>query len=166
MASRKVRADALNRLQRYVAELPPCQPEEMTTREAVGMALPQIHAMQSKGYSLDAIAKILSEIGIEVTAAGLKRYVHLAEAERPRGARKPIRPSRAAGDAGDASADPTQQNAIESGVTTVAAETVATTREGASSRTASAEPAKKEVAAASTASRRVACVTRKGTEDN
>jgi hypothetical protein len=154
----------LNQLQRYVAELPPCQPEEMTTREAVGMALPQIHAMQSKGYSLDAIAKILSEIGIEVTAAALKRYVHLAEAERPRGARKPIRPKRAAGDAGDAPADPTQQNGIESGVTAFTAGT-AITREGAPSRTAGAEPAKKEATGASTASRRSALVIRKDAED-
>jgi hypothetical protein len=123
MASRKVRADALNDLQRYVAELPPCQPEEVTTREAVRMALPQIRAMQSKGYNLDAIAKVFSEIGIEVTAVALKRYVQLAETERPRGARKPMRSNGAAGATSAATADPTRQNGTESGVTALTAGT-------------------------------------------
>ena len=166
MASRKVRAEALNDLERYVAELPPCQPDEMTTGDAIRIALPQIHAMQSKGYRLDAIANVLSKNGIEVTARALKRYVQLAEAGRTRGARKPTRPARAACEPSSVPADARQQNEIENSAIPVTAGTVAIAREGVSSRTAAAETVKKEGVVPATPSRRSAFVSRKDTEDN
>jgi hypothetical protein len=156
----------LKELERHVADLPPCEPEEVTTREAIQIALPQIHAMQSKGYSLDAVANVLSKNGIEVTAVALKRYVQLAEAGRTRGARKPTRATRGTGQLSGVAGAARQKTGDEGGGTAVTAESGATARSGASSRTAVSEPAKKEAAAASTPSRRSAFVSRKDTDDN
>jgi hypothetical protein len=78
MASRKkVRVEALDNLPESVDALPPYRPVEVTPREAVRRALPQIRAMQQKGYTLVAIADFLSARGLEVTALSLKRYMSL-----------------------------------------------------------------------------------------
>jgi hypothetical protein len=71
--------DALERISREVEELPLSRPEEVTTGEAVRLVIPQVHAMQSKGYSLPAIAKFLSERGVAVTAVALRRYLKFAK---------------------------------------------------------------------------------------
>jgi hypothetical protein len=91
MAATKVRLDALERLSREVEELPLSRPEEVTTREAVRLVIPQVHAMQSKGYSLQAIAKFLSERGIQVTGVALKRYMKFATDDGKARRRAPTR---------------------------------------------------------------------------
>jgi hypothetical protein len=91
MAATKVRLDALERLSREVEELPLSRPEEVTTREAVRLVLPHVHAMQSKGYSLQAIAKFLSERGIAVTGAALRRYMKFATDDQKGRRRGPTR---------------------------------------------------------------------------
>jgi hypothetical protein len=61
----------------------------MTKTEAVRVLLPQIHAMRGRGYSLPAIAGLLSEDGLVVSAATLRTYMkHAGEKKRPRSKRR------------------------------------------------------------------------------
>src|SRR5262249_7766919 len=86
---KKVDADVLDGLPDDVEALPPYRPQKITPKEAVRRALPQIHAMQKKGYTHAAIADFLSSRGLEVTALSLKRYMALvgpAGGKRPRNA--------------------------------------------------------------------------------
>jgi len=75
MAPRKIPIAAIERLQRTLESTPECRIEEVTKVEAIRMLSAQIHAMQSKGYGLGAIAGVLSENGIAVTAVTLKGYL-------------------------------------------------------------------------------------------
>ena len=75
MAARKIPIAAIERLQRTLESTPECRIEEVTKVEAIRMLSAQIHAMQSKGYGLGAIAGLLSENGIAVTPVTLKGYL-------------------------------------------------------------------------------------------
>src|ERR1700677_4608891 len=75
MAPRKIPIAAIERLHRTLEITPQCRIEEVTKVEAIRMLSTQIHAMQSKGYGLGAIAGLLSENGIAVTAVTLKGYL-------------------------------------------------------------------------------------------
>ena len=75
MAPRKIPIAAIERLQRTLESTPECRIEEVTKVEAIRMLSAQIHAMQSKGYGLGAIAGLLTENGIAVTAVTLKGYL-------------------------------------------------------------------------------------------
>src|SRR5580658_2593202 len=75
MPPRKIPIAAIERLQRTLESTPECRIEEVTKVEAIRMLSTQIHAMQSKGYGLGAIAGLLSENGIAVTAVTLKGYL-------------------------------------------------------------------------------------------
>jgi hypothetical protein len=75
MAPRKIPIAAIERLQRTLESTPECRIEEVTKVEAIRMLSSQIHAMQSKGYGLGAIAGLLSENGIAVTPVTLKGYL-------------------------------------------------------------------------------------------
>jgi hypothetical protein len=75
MAPRKIPIAAIERLQRTLESTPECRIEEVTKVEAIRMLSAQIHAMQSKGYGLGAIAGLLSENGIAVTPVTLKGYL-------------------------------------------------------------------------------------------
>src|SRR6476646_5945384 len=114
MPSKKVRLDALTDLGRCVDELPPCEPEEVTPREAIRRALPHIYAMQGKGYSLKAIAEFLTKRGIEVGPLALKRYMQLADAGGPKNVRK-RQPDRTARELSRASASTNERKTMESG---------------------------------------------------
>ena len=65
----------IERLQRTLESAPKCRVEEVSTLEAIRMLAPQIHAMQTKGYALGAIAEMLSGNGVPVTGATLKSYL-------------------------------------------------------------------------------------------
>lgn len=74
----KVGIDAIEKLQRKLTALPDYRPREVTKTEAVRLLLPEIHALQKRGYSLSAIAGLLSEDGVAVSAMTLKAYVKQA----------------------------------------------------------------------------------------
>jgi hypothetical protein len=75
MTRRKIPVSAIERLQRTLESTPECRIEEVTKVEAIRMLRPQILAMRAKGYGLGAIAGLLSEHGIAVTAVTLKSYL-------------------------------------------------------------------------------------------
>ncbi len=92
MQTRKVRIADIERLKRTMENVPEHQAEEVTTTQAVRMLSSEIHSMQAKGYGLPAIAELLSDNGLAVTATTLKTY--LSEA-RAAGGRKNRRKAKA-----------------------------------------------------------------------
>jgi len=91
MQPRRIPVAAIEQLQRAIESLPECQVDEVTKVQAVRMLVPQIQAMQSKGYSLGAIAKMFSENGIVVTTVTLKSYLNQV---KPMRGKKGIRKSK------------------------------------------------------------------------
>ena len=75
MARRRFSIASIEQLQRTLENTPARRVEEVTKVEAIRMLSPQIHAMRSKGYGLGAIAGVLSENDIAVTAVTLKGYL-------------------------------------------------------------------------------------------
>jgi hypothetical protein len=95
MQPRKISVAAILQLQRALESAPECSVEEVTKVQAIRMLVPQIQTMQAKGYSLNAIAAMLSENGITVTGVTLKSYLNqLRAAGRKKSARKGQRPRR------------------------------------------------------------------------
>jgi hypothetical protein len=82
--------DAIEQVQRALDALPEYQEEEVTKSRAVRMLVPQVLALQSKGYSLVAIAKVISDKGIPVSGMALQKYVSHAKSKVDR--RKPRSP--------------------------------------------------------------------------
>jgi hypothetical protein len=87
----KMRLELVEALQRSLEEVPVHRDDEVTKTDAIRMLAPQIHAIQAKGYSMGAIAQMLSERGLAITATALKSY--LSHARSP-GARKKARAGR------------------------------------------------------------------------
>ena len=79
----KIRCDAVHRAQRLLETAPPPTIEEVTKSEAVRMLLPQIRDARSKGYSLEAIAKMLSESGVHASVGLIQNL--LSKAKAPHG---------------------------------------------------------------------------------
>jgi hypothetical protein len=79
MQPRKIRVADIERLRRTLENVPESRVEEVTTVQAVRMLTSEIHAMQAKGYGLRAIAELLSENSVVVTAATLKNYLSQAK---------------------------------------------------------------------------------------
>jgi hypothetical protein len=104
-----IRVADIERLRRTMESLPEHRAEEVTTLQAVGMLSSQIHAMQTKGYGLPAIAELLNDNGVVVTARTLKTYLGEARAaggrktRRKTNARRPVRN-------GDTATDPTTES--------------------------------------------------------
>jgi hypothetical protein len=71
----KVRLEVIEQRQLALEALPEYRAQEVTKVQAVRMLLTQIRATRAKGYSLEAIGKVLSERGIPITAAALRAYV-------------------------------------------------------------------------------------------
>ena len=92
MQPRRVRVADIERLKRTLENVPEHRAEEVTTAQAIRMLSSQIHAMQAKGYGLPAIAELLGDNGLAVTATTLKTY--LSET-RAAGGRKNRRKSKA-----------------------------------------------------------------------
>jgi hypothetical protein len=79
MHPRKIRVADIERLRRTLENVPESRVEEVTTVQAVRMLTSEIYAMQAKGYGLRAIAELLSENSVVVTAATLKNYLSQAK---------------------------------------------------------------------------------------
>jgi hypothetical protein len=61
---------------RVLEDTPACVTKEVTKVEAMRLLVPQIRAMQAKGYTVAHIANVLSKTGISLTEATLKNYLH------------------------------------------------------------------------------------------
>jgi hypothetical protein len=79
MQPREIRVADIERLRRTLENVPESRVEEVTTVQAVRMLTSEIHAMQANGYGLRAIAELLSENSVIVTAATLKNYLSQAK---------------------------------------------------------------------------------------
>jgi hypothetical protein len=83
----KIRPDSIEQAHRALDALPEHRPEELTKTQAIQRLIVPIRATQSKGYSLAAIGKVLSDSGIPITTGALRAYVSEANAGA-RGKRK------------------------------------------------------------------------------
>jgi hypothetical protein len=63
----------VTKLQADLERLPDAPPRELSRREAIVRLRPQIEALQSKGYTLVAIAAVLTEKGFPITEEALKK---------------------------------------------------------------------------------------------
>jgi hypothetical protein len=99
-ARTRIGIGAIERVQRRMREYPDQEPQDVTKTEAVRRLLPDIRAMQKRGYSLPAIAAVLAEEGIVASAASLKAAMkHATEKRRGKGVTPDVpraRPRRAA----------------------------------------------------------------------
>jgi hypothetical protein len=68
----KIRFDAIERAQKLLEAAPEPHLEEVSKSHAARILIPQIRDAQSKGYSLRAIASLLADSGIPVSASLLK----------------------------------------------------------------------------------------------
>jgi hypothetical protein len=87
----KIPMTAIDQIQRELQNAPECPVAEISKVRAVRLLAPQIHSMQSKGYSLVAIAAMLTDKGLAVTASALKSYLYVAKEDRAMGRKKPSR---------------------------------------------------------------------------
>ena len=108
MQPRRVRVADIERLKRTLENVPEHRAEEVTTAQAIRMLSSQIHAMQAKGYGLPAIAELLSDNGLAVTATTLKTYLSEARAPGGRKNRRKTKAHRPAGTGATATAPTTE----------------------------------------------------------
>jgi hypothetical protein len=73
-AKLKFQLDLIEQAHRALDALPQHQPQEFTKAQAIQKLIGSIRAVQAKGYSLTAIAKVVSDIGIPVTPGALRLY--------------------------------------------------------------------------------------------
>ena len=79
-AKAKIRPDSIEQAHRALDALPEHRPEELTKTQAIQRLIVPIRATQSKGYSIAAIGRVLSECGIPITTGALRAYVSEANA--------------------------------------------------------------------------------------
>jgi len=91
-----IEINAIQKAQDALEALPPYEPKELTKAKAIGALITQIRGAQSKGYSLDAIARMLSERGIPITTSALRATLSDA---KPGGDRKRKRKTKSAAQA-------------------------------------------------------------------
>src|SRR5215831_7351167 len=60
---------------------PPSQSRGATKKEAIRSLVPEIQALQRQGYSVKAIAKILSDSGMPMSAVTLNSYLQRIRSE-------------------------------------------------------------------------------------
>jgi hypothetical protein len=77
----------VTKLQDDLERLPDAPPRALSRREAIVRLAPQIKALQSKGYTLAAIAAVLTEKGFPVTEEVLKKG-HVKPATGKKGRRR------------------------------------------------------------------------------
>jgi hypothetical protein len=76
----KIPLASIEQAHRTLDALPEHRPDELTKTQAVQRLIEPIRASQSKGYSLAAIGRVLSECGIPITTGALRAYVSEAKA--------------------------------------------------------------------------------------
>jgi hypothetical protein len=95
-AKPRIRIELIDEVQGVLDALPQHQPNEVTKCQAIQRLLPQIRASRSKGYSLAAIGKVLTERGIPVTTGALRAHLSAAKAGPGGGKTKARRATRIA----------------------------------------------------------------------
>ena len=95
-AKPRIRVDLIDEVQQALHALPQHQPDEVTKSQAIQRLLPQIRESQSKGYSLAAIGKVLTERGIAVTTGALRAHLSAAKTGPDGGKTKARRAKRTA----------------------------------------------------------------------
>jgi hypothetical protein len=80
---KKFTPDSVRELQEWLGELPAFEATELSKQQAIRALSPQISALRSKGYSWAAIATMLSERGMPVSAAALRTYLRRLHDEAP-----------------------------------------------------------------------------------
>jgi hypothetical protein len=101
MQPRRFPVTAIEELRCTLARTPECPAEGVTKGHAIRMLAPQIRDLQSKGYGLPSIARMLSDGGIVITAGTLKSYL-----SRAHGSRKAARKGKGARGSGSAPEEP------------------------------------------------------------
>ncbi len=76
-----IRLGSIEPAQRTLESMPEYKSETITKAQAIKMLITPILAARSKGYSLEAIAKILSDCGIPIPIGSLRAYVSEATAD-------------------------------------------------------------------------------------
>jgi hypothetical protein len=89
----KIRLDSIETAHRALDALPEHRPEELTKTQAIQRLIVPIRATQSKGYTLAAIGKVLSECGIPITTGALRAYVSEASAASGKKKARPAKPA-------------------------------------------------------------------------
>ena len=89
----KLRPDSIEQAHRALDALPEHRPEEFTKTQAIRQLIVPIRATQSKGYSLAAIGKVLSECGIPIITGALRAYVSEASAAGGKKKKRPAKPA-------------------------------------------------------------------------
>ncbi len=84
-AKSKFGVDLIEQAHRALDALPQHQPQECTKAQAIQKLMGPVRAVQAKGYSLTAIAKVVSDIGIPITPGALRLY---ASGAKPAGGAK------------------------------------------------------------------------------
>ncbi|MGD0529757.1 MAG: hypothetical protein ABSE49_31765, partial [Polyangiaceae bacterium] len=86
--------EALEQLREEIAQAPPVTRERFTKLEAVRRLRPDLQAMRERGYSLQAIAKFLSDRGVSLAPTVLSSYLSEAKSgheSRPKRSKGPMR---------------------------------------------------------------------------
>jgi len=83
-SARVVKRTAVQHSVEVLKGLPVKEPEELALREAIHEMLPEIEGVLARGYSLDEVAGILSQNGIQIKGATLKQYLREARKSRSR----------------------------------------------------------------------------------
>jgi hypothetical protein len=86
MQQHKIPMSTIQNALRVLEDAPACVTKEVTKVEAMRLLLPQIRAMQAKGYAVAHIAHVLSETGISLTEVTLKNYLHRLKVPADKGA--------------------------------------------------------------------------------
>jgi hypothetical protein len=98
----KFSTDVVATLQHALEQVPPYQPTHLSKQQTIGILAPQLYALRSKGYSWGAVAAMVSEKGVPVTAAVLRTYlrrVHPRDVPRNQSARPKQQPCNVQGGA-------------------------------------------------------------------
>jgi hypothetical protein len=99
--------EKVEQLREKMKSAPEVAPEkrEVTKQEAVAALRAEIELMQKRGYTLDEIAKMISENGIELTTPTLKSYLQRAKAGKKAPRARKAGASGSAADSSGKSAD-------------------------------------------------------------
>jgi len=88
----KISVSELHNIARSLEALPPHRDTSVSKQKAIALLAPELHAMRSKGYSWSAIAALLTNSGVPVSAVALQSYLWRArvadETVRPASRRK------------------------------------------------------------------------------
>lgn len=106
-----IQLDTIEALKAKMKEAPEVSKEKrrVSKQEAIRELKREIEAMQKRGYTLDDIAKFLSDGGLQITTPTLKSYLQRSKADKAKGSKAEQKKSEIFADAKKPEADKTQQ---------------------------------------------------------